>query len=62
MKSEKDSSFLKTKDQSSIGWFLVFYLFIVLVFIGIGPKIFSSTWISLNSVFRGEGKLQASHH
>lgn len=46
MKSEKDSSFLKTKDKSSIGWFLVFYLFIVLVFIGIGPKTFSSTWIS----------------
>jgi len=34
------------KDQGSIGWFLVFYLFIVLVFIGIGPKTFSSTWIS----------------
>lgn len=44
MKSEKDFSFLKTKDQSSLGWFLVFYLFIVLVFVGIGPKTFSSAW------------------
>ncbi len=39
-------SIIKTKGQSSVGRFLVFYSFISLVFVGIGPKVFSSTWVS----------------
>jgi len=46
MNPKSASNFVGNDYQHHVGKFILLYVFICLVFLGIGPKVFSSTWVS----------------